>query len=49
MTKVQARKAHNRLVAQYQAYKKQCVKNGVLSREYADWIEYYNIDAGKGE
>lgn len=34
---------HNRLVRHYQAYKKECAKNGVLHRDYTDWLEYFNI------
>lgn len=37
------RQQHNKLVKVYQSYKKMCAKNGVLHRDYADWLEYYNI------
>lgn len=43
--KTRPRKQHNALVMRYQSYKKYCVKNKVLAREFEDWLEYYNIEA----
>lgn len=40
----EARKQHLELSARYQAYTTECARNGVLGRDYADWLEYYNIN-----
>lgn len=39
-----SRAQHNQLVARYRGYVKECEKNGVISRGFADWLEYYNIE-----
>lgn len=43
MGKVQEQVKHNRLVKAYQLYKKECVKAGVLHRDFEDWKEYYAV------
>jgi hypothetical protein len=40
---------HVRLVKQYEAYKKECKKHGVLGRHFEDWKEYYNVNKGNIE
>lgn len=40
-------KKYHALQRNFEIYKIECEKNGVIAREFEDWKEYYNIEKGQ--